>query len=235
MHLLVLAGGFGSRLKSVISEVPKAIAPVTNHTFLYYQIENWLSQGIKSFVFLLCYQSDLIIEFLVKEKNGLLNGCKVEWSIEPKPMGTGGSVAYAVEQFNLKDDFLLTNADTWIGNGIKQILCKASPAMAVVSVADAARYGCVQLDEQNIVQAFYEKANNNAPGFVNAGLCLLHPDLFNKWNHKPFSLEQTLFPFWANRGILNAVILNTDFIDIGVPDDYFRFCRWIESNKMIKL
>jgi D-glycero-alpha-D-manno-heptose 1-phosphate guanylyltransferase len=233
--LLVLAGGFGTRLQTAVSEVPKALAPIANIPFLHYQIAHWLSQGLNSFLFLLHHQSHLIIEFLINQQNDLLKDCQVDWLVEAQPMGTGGAVAYAVEQLNLTDVFLLTNADTWLGNGIKQIFDAPSPAMAVVKVDDAGRYGCVELDDQNTVKAFHEKASNNAAGFINAGLCLFHPELFKDWDHKPFSLEHIFFPAWAKSGILKAVTLNTDFIDIGVPEDYFRFCRWIESDKIIKL
>ena len=233
--LLVLAGGFGTRLQTAVSEVPKALAPIANIPFLHYQIAHWLSQGLNSFVFLLHHQSYLIIQFLITEQDALLKGCEVNWLVEPEPMDTGGAVAYAVEQLNLSDDFLLTNADTWLGDGIKQLLDAPSPAMAVVQVTDAARYGSVELDEQNSVKAFHEKASISGAGFINAGLCLLHPELFKNWDHKPFSLENVFFPVWAKSGILKAVKLNSDFIDIGVPEDYFRFCRWIESDKIIKL
>jgi D-glycero-alpha-D-manno-heptose 1-phosphate guanylyltransferase len=235
MKLFVLAGGFGTRLQSTLKEVPKALAPVANLPFLHYQIEHWISQGINSFVFLLYHQSPLIIEFLKSKQNNLLKDCQVDWLVEPEPMGTGGAVAYAVEQLNLSDDFLLTNADTWLGNGIKQVLAASSPAMAVVKVADASRYGWVEIDKLNTVHAFHEKATDNAPGFINAGLSLLHTDLFKGWDYKPFSLEQKLFPSWAKSGILKAVLLHLDFIDIGIPEDYFRFCRWIESDKKHQL
>ena len=235
MKLLVLAGGFGTRLQAAVSEVPKALAPVANIPFLFFQIEHWISQGINSFVFLLHHQSDLIIQFLITEQDALLKGCQVEWLVEPKPMGTGGAVAYAIEHLKISGNFLLTNADTWLGNGIKQVLDAPSPAMAVVKVDDAGRYGCVELDDQNTVKVFHEKRSYNASGYINAGLCLLHPGLFKDLNNKPFSLEQILFPFLANNGILTAVPINTDFIDIGIPDDYFRFCRWIESGKKVKL
>jgi len=235
MILLVLAGGFGTRLQAAVSDVPKPLAPVANIPFLYYQIEHWISEGITSFVFLLYHQSSLIIDFLKSQQNDLLKGCEVDWLVEPEPMGTGGAVAYAIEHLNISGNFLLTNVDTWLGNGIKQVLDAPSPAMAVVDVADAERYGRVELDDNTNVKAFHEKASNNAAGLINAGLSLLHPDLFKRWNHKPFSLEQILFPSWAKSGILKAVTLHTDFIDIGIPEDYFRFCRWIESSKKIKL
>lgn len=232
MKLLILAGGFGTRLQPVVAEVPKALAPVGEVPFLHLQIEHWKNQGLKSFVFLLHHQADLIIDFLRNEQNGLLKDCEVHWLVEPAPMGTGGAVAYAVEQLNLSNGFLVTNADTWLGAGIKEVWQAASPAMAVVKVGDAGRYGKVQFDDENIITAFHEKSASTGTGWINAGLCHLKAELFKDWNHEPFSLERISFPIWADRCILKAVPLQSSFIDIGVPEDYFRFCRWMESGKV---
>ena len=231
MQLLVLAGGFGSRLQSVVSEVPKALAPVGEVPFLRLQIEHWINQGLKSFVFLLYHQAELIIDFLRNEQNCLLKGCNVQWLVEPAPMGTGGALAYAVEQLILKNDFLVTNADTWLGTGIKELWCAAAPAMAVIKVKDAGRYGNVQFDSNKHINAFHEKSTVTGEGWINAGLSHLNAELFKDWNHKPFSLEMISFSSLAARSTVEAVPLQTDFIDIGVPEDYFRFCRWIESGK----
>ncbi len=231
MKLLVLAGGFGTRLQSVVSAVPKALAPVGGVPFLHLQLEHWINQGLRSFVFLLHHQSELVIEFLETEKQDLLKSCEVEWLVEPVPMGTGGALAHAVEQLGLREDFLVTNADTWLGSGIEAMRGAVSPAIAVVQVPDAGRYGSVQFDNEKIVHAFKEKSANMGAGWINAGLCRLDPALFASREHEPFSLEQISFPAWVADGILKAVPLQADFIDIGVPDDYFRFCRWIESQK----
>lgn len=231
VKLLVLAGGFGTRLQSVVAEVPKALAPVGDVPFLHLQIEQWKNQGLKSFVFLLHHQADLIIEFLRNEQNGLLKDCEVHWLDEPAPMGTGGAVAYAVEQLSLSGDFLITNADTWLGAGVKEVWQIDSPAMAVVKVGDTGRYGNVQFDDKNLITAFHEKSTTTGTGWINAGLCHLNAELFKNWNHEPFSLEQISFPILAARHNLKAVLLQADFIDIGVPEDYFRFCRWVKSEK----
>lgn len=235
MKMLVLAGGFGTRLQSVVSQVPKALAPVGRLPFLYLQIEHWIAQGVRSFVFLLHHQAELIISFLEAEKNGLLADYQVTWLVEPTPMDTGGAVAYAVKQLNLTGDFLLTNADTWIGAGVQDISRTAAPSMAVFSLRDSSRYGQVQFNDQFKVTAFSEKSTNQGAGWINAGLCRLNADLFKNWDGQPFSLERISFPEWAGRGMLNAVPLETDFIDIGIPDDYFRMCRWIEDGRKGKL
>jgi NDP-sugar pyrophosphorylase family protein len=232
MKLLVLAGGFGTRLQSVVAEVPKALAPVGKLPFLQLQINHWKTQGINSFVFLLHHQADLVISFLQKEKKtGVLMGCEVCWLVEPMPMDTGGAVAHAVEQLQLTGNFLVTNADTWLGTGIADVSQSESPAMAVVELPDAARYGRVQFDQRHRVTAFQEKNNKQDSGWINAGLCQLNAELFQGWDHLPFSLERLTFPAMVAGAKLKAVTLQTDFIDIGIPDDYFRFCRWIKVGR----
>lgn len=235
MMILVLAGGLGTRLQSVLATVPKALAPVGNVPFLQLQIEHWKSQGVNSFVFLLHHQADLIISFLQKQASGFLKDCTVQWVVEPVPMDTGGAVAFAVKQLGLVGDFLVTNADTWVGAGCQEVFQSHTPAMGVVELAETIRYGQVQMSENNFVISFREKDSCRGAGWINAGLCHLSAELFINWNLQPFSLERISFPAWAACGNLKAVALKTDFIDIGVPDDYFRFCRWIESGKKVKL
>ena len=231
MKLLVLAGGYGMRLQSVVSDVPKALAPVGNVSFLYLQLEHWIAQGVSSFVFLLHHQADLIIGFLKEEQIGSYKDCEIQWLIEPTPMDTGGAIANAVEQLNLSGDFLVTNADTWLGTGIQELWQAGSPSMAVVKVADAGRYGNVHFDDKNLITSFKEKSTTAGTGWINAGMCRLNAGLFKEWNHEPFSLERIIFALLATQGKLKAVPLQTNFIDIGVPEDYFHFCRWIESEK----
>jgi D-glycero-alpha-D-manno-heptose 1-phosphate guanylyltransferase len=233
--MLVLAGGFGTRLQSVVAEVPKALAPVGQVPFLYLQIEHWIAQGLTSFVFLLHYQADLIISFLEAEKNGLLIGCEVAWIVEPKPMGTGGAVAYAIKKLNLNGDFLLTNADTWIGPIIEGMARASAPSMAVIQWRDSSRYGQVQFNEEFYVTSFSEKSGSQELGWINAGLCHLNTNIFSNWNGQSFSLERTSLPELVGHGVLKAVPFESDFIDIGVPDDYFRFCQWLEAGRKDKL
>jgi D-glycero-alpha-D-manno-heptose 1-phosphate guanylyltransferase len=231
MKMLVLAGGFGTRLQSVVAEVPKAMAPVGSVPFLYLQIQHWIDQGVRAFVFLLHHQADQIIIFLEAEKSGLLKGCEVQWLIESTPMDTGGAVAYAVKKLNLTGDFLVTNADTWIGAGVKEVAQIVAPSMAVLNLSDASRYGLVKFDDQFLVTQFTEKSEEKGRGWINAGLCHLNVDLFKNWDGQPFSLERACLSALAGRGALKAVALQTDFIDIGIPSDYFRFCQWIAADR----
>lgn len=231
LRLLVLAGGFGSRLRGAVADVPKALAPVGGIPFLQLQIENWLAQGVRDVTFLLHHQADQIISFLRSWQSGLLGHCKVDWNIEAVPLDTGGAIAKAVEALSLEGTFLVTNADTWLGNGVHKIMRTTTPAMAVVNLADVSRYGRVHFDEAGYVTAFTEKSDECAPGWINAGLCQLSAELFKEWDGQPFSLERDLFPVLIRRRLLTAVPLQTDFIDIGVPNDYHHFCSWMASGR----
>lgn len=230
-ELLVLAGGFGTRLRSVVSDVPKPLAPVVSHPFLHYLVENWVSQGITKFTFLLHHHADLIKEFLELEKiSGILKNCEVYTLTEPQPLGTGGAVAYAVQYFQLRGPFFVTNADTWLGSTIGEILVSSVPAMAVVHVKNIGRYGGVMIDQDRIV-SFQEKQISSGSGWINAGFYHLDASHFFDWSGQPFSLESMLFPTMVANKQLQAIQLKSDFIDIGIPEDYYRFCRWIACGK----
>jgi D-glycero-alpha-D-manno-heptose 1-phosphate guanylyltransferase len=235
MRLLVLAGGFGTRLKAAIADVPKALAPIGDVPFLQLQLEHWWAQGLREFTFLLHHQADQIIAFLQAQKGGLLKNCQIDWLIEPVPMDTGGALAHAVKTLGLEDDFLMTNADTWLGGGVHEIMQSAAPAMAVLNLADVSRYGQVQFDHARRVTAFAEKNGQCAVGWINAGLCHLNAELFKNWDGQPFSLERDLFAALVQNQRLSAVPLQTDFIDIGVPADYHRFCRWVATGRQDQL
>lgn len=232
MRMLVLAGGFGTRLQSAVPNVPKALAPVGNIPFLQFQLEHWVYQGINSFVFLLHHESSQILNFLEGHVSGILRDCKFDCIIEAAPLGTGGAIANAVTQLQIQGDFLVTNADTWLGSGVAELVCTQAPALSVIRVDDAGRFGSVQFDQRHKVTAFFEKSVVTQAGWINAGMALLNAELFARWEQGVCSLESSFFPTWVNRGVLSAVPLQADFIDIGIPADYQRFCRWIAAEKM---
>ncbi len=231
LPLVVLAGGFGTRLRSLVSEVPKALAPIGQTPFLSLQIAQWKAQGIRSFVFLLYYQADQVISFIKQHQSDLLRDCDATWLIEPVPLGTGGAIAYAIQTLRLTGQFLLTNADTWLSAGVREIAAAGCPAISVVRASNASRYGQVRFEGSHRVTSFEEKGNVPGAGWINAGLYKLDAELFFGWDGKPFSLEQVVLEKLTNENRLNAVPLDVDFIDIGVPDDYLRFCEWEQKRR----
>ena len=224
MKLLILAGGYGTRLRSVVNKLPKALAPINDVPFLFYQIKNWKKQGIIDFVFLLHFEAKLIIDFLDSHRFGILKNCNVNYIIEPDALGTGGAIQYCINQLSLKDDFLVTNADTWLGSGLKKLINKNSPALLIVEVEDSQRYGTVHLVNDKVVK-FEEKTNKKSKGLINAGLSLLKPEYFDLDLTYPYSLEKVIYPNLVKANILQGVIVTTNFIDIGIPEDYFKFIK----------
>jgi len=229
LKLFVLAGGFGSRLRSVVSNVPKPMAPVGEVPFLYHQLNNWKSQGINEFLFLLYHQAEQIIDFLESEKHGILEGCTFEVVVEPEPLDTGGAVFHAIKQSGYQGVFLVTNADTWLGSDIQNVICASSPSIGVVQLEDCSRYGNVIVDGKSRVTAFQEKQDDAGPGLINAGLYQLDTSLFEHESRDSFSLERDFFPDLVLKEGLKAVKMDAPFIDIGVPADYQRFNNWFAS------
>lgn len=150
--------------------------------------------------------------------------CKIDCLVEPHPYGTGGSISFAMKTLNYEGSFLVANADTWLDFGIEQLIHSESPTIAVVKMGNTGRYGGVLLNNENQVISFSEKNENFGPGLVNAGVYKLSSDFFKCWDGMPFSLEQKIFPELVLIGGLNALVLKSDFIDIGIPEDYEKFC-----------
>jgi D-glycero-alpha-D-manno-heptose 1-phosphate guanylyltransferase len=228
--MLILAGGMGTRLQPAVSDVPKPLAPVAGKPFLHFMISHWREQGVSEMIFLLRHQANLIETFLATERSGIT----IRTVIEPKALGTGGALAFAVHELGITGDFLAANADTWLGSGVREVLALPAPAIATVDVANCERYGSVTVENGKVV-AFKEKGESTGAGTINAGLYHLNAALFSDWDGEAFSLEQKIFPPLARSGQLRAAALHTDFIDIGIPEDYFRFCRWSESGQTCPL
>ena len=235
MRLLVLAGGFGTRLKTAVSDVPKALAPVLGKPFLQFQLELWISQGIQNFTFLLHYQADQIIDFLEVQKVKNIDHCTFDWVVEGRPLDTGGAVANAIQHFEYEGEFLLVNADTWLGGGINEMSFSQSPSLAVVELDNIDRYGRVFIDNNSFITRFEEKSKTSKGGWINAGLSKLSADLFEGWGGCQFSIERELYHSLARKNALAAVKLYCGFIDIGIPEDYKRFCSWVKDGQIENL
>jgi D-glycero-alpha-D-manno-heptose 1-phosphate guanylyltransferase len=234
-RLVVLAGGFGTRLSQILGDVPKVLAPIGKQPFLRLQLENWISQGVTEITFLLHYRAEAVINFLERERDGLLDGCEVSWLTEGTPMGTGGAVANAVRLLDIQGDFLLINADTWLGKGIRELSAEREPTVATVMIRDSSRFGSLSFDENLRVTEFREKGGHKTSAWINAGLVRLDSSIFAGWEGDHFSLERQLLPQLARAGSLKALPITTDFIDIGVPADYQRLCDWVATGRLKRL
>jgi NDP-sugar pyrophosphorylase family protein len=231
LPLLILAGGFGSRLTPILGEKPKVMADINGINFLSIQIYAWKVQGIRTFIFLLHHKANEIIEFLINEKNRSLKDCNVKWIIEDSPLLTGGAVKNAIITLKISGSFILTNADTWLSGGLSLISKAKVPSLGVIKVTNISRYGEVIFGKDNVVKSFSEKSGKSKQGWINSGLLILNTDLFSRFSQKRFSLEEIFLPALIANNQLNVVKLNYDFFDIGTPDDYKKFLIFFENLK----
>ena len=233
---LVLAGGFGTRLRSLVSDVPKPLAPVAGQPFLVHLIRHWVVQGVNDFIFLLHYESQKIESML-----GELS-CRNEFSgvtfrvvVENTPLGTGGAILNAIDILSINDGFLVANADTWLGSGVEELAAMKSPALAAVEVSNSQRYGTLKFEGDKI-SVFKEKLDSIGHGHINSGLYHLLPEIFSEFAvGSSFSIETDVFPSLVSSRKLEVVKLDVSFIDIGIPEDYLKFCKWVELGKKNEL
>lgn len=224
---IILAGGLGTRLKSVLPNRPKCLAPINNSNFLEMQLSMLFKQGIQKFVISLGYLGEMVESELGKLKLPLAEDIKTIH--EEYPLGTGGAILNAMEQFKL-NECMVTNGDTYLSGSIQEMKDRLLidngeiARMAVVEVLNRSRYGGVELKEER-VSNFLEKGLSDK-GFINAGFYRVHRNVFSEF--KPgdnFSFETTVLPKLAKNKELGFASIDGDFIDIGIPSDYKIFCE----------
>jgi D-glycero-alpha-D-manno-heptose 1-phosphate guanylyltransferase len=227
-YLLVLAGGFGRRLSTVVADVPKPLAPVHGKPFLEHLVQKWIQIGVKRIVFLAHYKANYLVDFVQRIEKLFNYSIEISLIIESNPLGTGGAVANAVSQLDIQDYFLVTNADTWLTNdGMEPLLSKKETCIGAVYIDNSSRYGTLTLLGDKVL-SFNEKLGIPVPGWINAGCYVLAPNIFRNWDGNAFSLEHDLLPKLVDSVELSAVRLNCQLIDIGIPEDYFKFCNSVE-------
>ena len=173
-RLLVLAGGFGTRLAPVLGECRKLLRQLIKSLFLKYQINCWVHQGITHLTFLLHYRSDQVIEFL---KANSQHGSKIyiDWITEPEPLGTGGAILNAILKLNIADRFFVANADTWLSSGTRGLRHGLSTAIRCGLAREGRSLWPGGFDDEHIIRDFVEKSGKDTAGWINAGVSLLTP------------------------------------------------------------
>lgn len=220
---VLLVGGMGTRLQSVLPAKAKPVAPLGEITFLELLILQLRSQGIRRLVLCTGHRADQIESVC---GDGQKWGMTIEYSREAQPLGTAGALKFAEPLLRESPEFLVTNGDSFLEFELYEFLRfhrqhRGLVSLASRSVADASRYGAVEIDEHKRVVRFCEKNNSGAPGVVNGGVYLFQRTALQHFPHGPSSLEKDIFPRLLNYGVY-AAEQSGMFIDIGTPDDYAR-------------
>lgn len=225
---IVLAGGLGTRLRSVVSDVPKPMAPIAGKPFLERLMDYWISQGVTKFVLSVGYLSHVITEhFGIR-----YGGASLVYSIEDKPLGTGGAVVKALQDNGLDQTTLLLNGDTFFEADLSKLFnalkgSDAKIAMGLMKTTDNQRYMGVDYDRfsQNILSLEPKKGAGDF--YANAGVYLIDATLVKHLASETVraqSLESDIFSGLISGGVqfCGVPFDQARFIDIGIPTDYER-------------
>ncbi|EHB2862398.1 NTP transferase domain-containing protein, partial [Campylobacter coli] len=217
MQAIVLAGGLGTRLRSVVQDLPKPMAPINGKPFLAFVLEYLKKQGITEIILSVSYKYELIQEYFKDEFHGM----KIHYNIEKELLGTGGAIKDALKF--VKNEVYVLNGDTFFDIDLKKpVLNSSKICIALKQMQNFDRYGTVNVDEQGIVTSFEEKVFKKQ-GLINGGVYLLKKDIFNNFSlERKFSFEEFLQENYKTLKI-QTQIFDDYFIDIGVPKDYKEF------------
>jgi D-glycero-alpha-D-manno-heptose 1-phosphate guanylyltransferase len=217
---IVLAGGFGTRLRGIVDDVPKPLAPVAGRPFLAWLLDRLAASGMRRCILATGYLSEAIEHSIGARWQGM----HIAYSVEPEPLGTGGAIRLAATQVQGEGVHVL-NGDTWLAYS-PQALERAtrergaSIGMALAEVDDVGRYGAVERDARGMVVGFREKGQRGR-GAINAGCYFLtEAALASLPAQAAFSFEREVLAPATAAGRVAGFVQTSGFIDIGVPEDY---------------
>jgi NDP-sugar pyrophosphorylase family protein len=222
IRAFVLCGGPGTRLRAVLDDRPKSMAPITGVPFLSLLIEKLRSQGVQHVILGTGYLAERIESYF---GSGDKFALRIRYSREQEPLGTAGALKLAEPL--ISDPVLVLNGDSYAEWSLAPLLemftaKNAVMAVALQSVDDVSRYGSVTLDRDGRVVRFVEKGVCAGPGLINAGVYVLRKQIVRDLPEAAaISLEKDVIPRLLDRGVYGLVCTGL-FIDIGIPEDLRR-------------
>ena len=259
MQAILLCGGMGTRLRSVVSDRPKPMADICGKPFLQYLLEMLREKGITEVIFALGYMGEMIEEYF---QDGSAFGLKIAYSYEEEPLGTGGAIRNALPKI-LEEEVLVLNADTYFPMDYQGLLRfhqenDGDFSLATRAIEDISRYGAVRRDPAGRILAWNEKLGDGGQqpgegskqpiegnaqqaasaspkslsGEINGGIYVMKKSLIAEIPEGKQSLEQDCIPKWLSEGKrIFGLPFHGYFMDIGIPKDYQQFITDVEQGK----
>tara|TARA_A100001015_G_scaffold67966_1_gene75245 strand:- start:1462 stop:2196 length:735 start_codon:yes stop_codon:yes gene_type:complete len=223
---IILAGGKGTRLKELVSDRPKPMADINGKPFLYHQLKFLKRNRIKHFIICTGYKGEYIKNYFGND----FYGCSVNYSHENKPLGTGGAVIKALNDYKIIKPFILLNGDTYFPIDIGRLISfsykkNAGICFSLFETSDYKRYLPLSLTEDGKLNIFLDQNFTDYSGLYNAngGIYFIQPKLLKELKIKKnifISLENEIFPLlFKNNSKIMGIKFNSSFIDIGLPND----------------
>jgi D-glycero-alpha-D-manno-heptose 1-phosphate guanylyltransferase len=226
---IVLAGGMGTRLKSVISNIPKPMAIVAQKPFLTYILDQLCNTRIANVKLSVGYKHEVIQDYFGSNYKHL----NLEYIFESEPLGTGGGIRLAAESCKSKS-LLICNGDTYFDVELEKFINAHNENQNGMSIAlkfmeKVNRYGMVDLDGSKLLR-FNEKSEDLKSGWINGGIYVLDRELFLS-NTKPgrFSMETDFMEKMVDDIKIEGFKSEGYFVDIGIPEDYLKANNYFEQ------
>ncbi|MBR1769475.1 MAG: nucleotidyltransferase family protein [Bacteroidales bacterium] len=221
MEAIILAGGLGTRLRSVVSDRPKCMAEVEGKPFLYYWLRLLERYGVSKVIFSLGYKAESITKWC----DGIRKDFpfSMEYKTEPEPLGTGGAIKYSLTASS-DNEVLIINGDSLFLLDIRDLerkynSCKASAVLGLKPMKDFSRYGNVTINKENKIINFEEK-KFCSEGLINCGVYIVNKEKLNLDAFpEKFSFEKEVL---EKRKDIYGFVYDDYFIDIGIPEDYMK-------------
>jgi len=220
MEAVVLAGGLGTRLRKVVPDLPKPMAPIAGRPFLEILLNSLVNKGFTRVILSVGFMAEMIIGFFGNHFNGL----ELIYVVENQPLGTGGATRIALEQVKA-DHVFVFNGDTFLDLNINDLeslwTARHRPIVVAREVSDTTRFGRLLIDD-GILIGFSEKGMSGS-GLINAGCYVFSRDQLAEYRlGSVFSLEQDYLARIVSTRSLDVFVSHGKFIDIGLPEDFAR-------------
>lgn len=218
---IVLAGGLGTRLQSVVKDIPKPMADINGEPFLKHLLDYLINNGIERAVLSVGFRYEAIKEYFGNNYKNL----ELHYAVEEEPLGTGGGIINALN-YTRENLVYLINGDTFFNVNLQELFhfhnqSKADFTLALKPMINFDRYGTVEMDNDRIIK-FNEKQYKDK-GLINGGIYILNKYLLETLPFaQKFSFEKDFLENYLNQFFINGCIVDNYFIDIGIPEDYQR-------------
>jgi D-glycero-alpha-D-manno-heptose 1-phosphate guanylyltransferase len=231
MEAIILAGGFGTRLRHIVTDVPKPMATVAGRPFIEYILNYLGHESVAHAILAVGYKKECIMEYFGKDYQGM----QLTYSREDKPLFTGGAIRQALG-YCQDDSVFVINGDTYFNVPLKKMQKDFFSHPADISVAirkmhHFSRYGTVRTDADHWITGFEEKKEKQS-GFINGGVYLIKKSSLAGYP-EAFSYEEEVLVKQVKTLRMRAFDSPGYFIDIGIPEDYYKaqadFARWDED------
>jgi D-glycero-alpha-D-manno-heptose 1-phosphate guanylyltransferase len=218
---IILAGGSGTRLKEVIADIPKSMAPINGRPFLEYQLDLLDRWGITRVILSVGYQKEIIKQHFGPKYREI----EIVYADEEEPLGTGGAILNSLQYVRGYSVFIM-NGDTYFDVNMQRLddfrrIKECDLCLAMRFEIDPSRFGLLEFDNNNRITRFFEKSEGPEEGYINGGLYVVRKEYLLRFGlPEKFSFEKDFLQKYYQTEEFYGMRCFSYFRDIGIPEDY---------------